>query len=80
MKIRLRLSRRELDELDSFLDCLLANWGHTPMDIYFRGLDPLTLARVHERVIWMMEEVFKGDHMRRNEFEGRKRLPLEEHA
>ena len=80
MKIRLRLSRRELDELDSFLDCVLTNLGTTSLDVFFRGLDPLILARIHERVIWMMDDVFKGDHMRLNEFEGRKRLPLEERA
>ena len=80
MKLRLRLSRRELDERDSFLDCVLSNIGTTSLDSFFRGLDPLILARIHERVIWMMDEVFKSEHMEINELQGRKRLPLEEHA
>ena len=78
--MRLRLSRRELDELDSFLDCVLTNLGTTSLDTFFRGLDPLILARIHERVIWMMDEVYKSEHMELNELEGRKRLPLEVRA
>ena len=76
----LKVSRLELVELYSFLYCVLSNIGTTSLDVFFRGLDPLILARIHERVIWMMDDVFKSEHMEINELQGRKRLPLEERA
>ena len=74
MQIKLKLTRDEWDELDSFLDQAINDMTSEYFEEIHHGVDQSILARIHEKMIAHTERVFREELVGMNAADGRQRL------